>query len=138
MKNNYSYNIVESGKSEYVEGYAGICFHYNQIHDLILNYVKYYKCINFDDDNNLINKYLRASFMGDDYILSKTYKKKYCCKYGREMLQPFDYGFNDDALHKNNTFGSNMGTYKFLDENNKILKTFYNKINLHKQLLKSF
>jgi hypothetical protein len=139
MKNDYSYNIVERGKCEYVEGYAGICFHYNQIHDLILNYVKYYKCIKFDDPKgeNLINKYLKASFMGDDYILSKTYKKKYCCAYGRELLRPFNYSLNDDALHKNNIFGSNLGTYKFLDENNKILKTFYNKINLHKQLLKN-
>jgi hypothetical protein len=39
-----------------------------------------------------------------------------------------------DALHKNNVFGSNMGSYKYLYDNIKVLDTFKNKFNLNKEI----
>ena len=41
---NRNYNIVV-GCTEMVEGYAGICFEYNQLDEFIMYYSNYYKCI---------------------------------------------------------------------------------------------
>ena len=129
---NFNYVIVE-GETEMVEGYSGICFEYSQRSDFIFWYTKFYKHFNFKSDNT-IDKYLSASFLGDDFIISQEYKNKFAVKNGRRYLSPQPYGFEDDALHKNTCFGSNMGSYKFLSDNIKIYETFKNKYELNKSI----
>ena len=125
-----SYNIVY-GSCEMVEGYAGVCFDYNQVSDFILWYSKFYKFIDFKrKEKDIIESYLTASFLGDDFIISSCYKDKWAIDDGRKLIAPQQYGFNNDALHKNNVFGSNMGSYKYLYDNIKILDTFKNKFIL--------
>jgi len=132
--NNRNYKIT-TGQVEMVEGYGGVCFNYNQISNIIIHYSKYYKCINSFKSDDLVEKYLCASFLGDDFIISQMYKDKYAIKDGRKLLNPCSYGFEEDALHKNNSFGSNMGSYLFLYENIKILETFVNKYELNKEII---
>jgi hypothetical protein len=127
------YIIVEGDACDMVEGYAGICFDYSQASEFIEFYIKFYNHANFKSDN-LIDKYLVASFMGDDFILSNEYKNKYSNKDTRKYVRPLDYAFQDDALHKNNIFGSNMGSYFFLYQNIKVLDTFRNKFILNKEI----
>lgn len=133
-----NYNIVKGSKCEVVEGYGGIIFNINQVYNTdLLKYIDYYKTINFNSDE-LINKYLKASFLGDDFIISNYFKNKYSLENGRNYINPLIYGFQADALHKNNEFGSNMGSYKYLNDNKKILETFYNKIKLNRKIRKNF
>lgn len=128
-----NYNIVEGDKCDMVEGYAGVCFDYNQYSDFIDFYIGFYKHANFKSEE-LIDKYLVASFMGDDFILSYEYKNRYACKDTRRYVRPLDYAFQEDALHKNNIFGSNMGSYLFLHNNIKILDTFKKKFYLNQEI----
>ncbi len=152
------YNIIKGSKCEVVEGYGGIIFNINQINNTdLLKYTDYYKTINFNNDDrdrskapnpnknesktlafDYINKYLKASFLGDDFIISDYFKNKYSLENGRNYINPLIYGFQADALHKNNDFGSNMGSYKYLNDNKKILDTFYNKIKLNREIRKNF
>ena len=130
---NFNYVIVE-GDTTMVEGYAGICFEYSQRSDFMFWYSKFYK--HFDFKNiNLIDKYLSASFLGDDFIISQEYENKFAIKNGRKYLSPQPYGFEEDALHRNDSFGSNMGSYKFLSDNIKIYETFKNKYYLNKEII---
>ena len=130
---NRNYKIVY-GCCEMVEGYGGVCFHYNQYNEFLFWFVDFYKHFEFYDDN-LIHKYLSACFLGDDFILSNIYKDKWTISNGRRYIKPFEHGFNDDALHKNNSFGSNMGSYLFLHQNIKILETFKLKYKLNKDIV---
>ena len=133
---NFNYVIVE-GSTTMVEGYAGICFEYSQKSDFIFWYSKFYKHFDFKNINlSLIDKYLSASFLGDDFIISQEYENKFAIKNGRKYLSPQPYGFEEDALHKNDSFGSNMGSYKFLSDNKKIYETFKNKYYLNKEITK--
>ena len=127
-----NYQIVE-GKTEMVEGYGGICFSINQYDPFIFWYVKFYKHFDFKDDNP-VSKYLQASFLGDDFILSNNYPQKFAIKQGRKYINPQQYGFNNDALHKNNVFGNNMGSYKYLYDNIDVLNTFKKKFELNKSI----
>ena len=117
------------------EGYASICFDYNQNNEFIDWYVKFYKHSSFDSDD-IIDKYLTASFLGDDFIISSCYRDKWAIGHGRQLIAPQQYGFQQDALHKNNQFGSNMGSYKFLNDNIKILNQFKLKYELNRSILK--
>ena len=133
FKKDRNYNIVE-GTCEMVEGYAGICFDYEQYSSFLFWYSKFYNHFSFKSDN-IIDEFLSASFLGDDFIISDLYKMKIAIKNGRKYLKPQSYGFNDDALHRNNSFGSNMGSYNFLYENIKILNTFKLKYELNKEII---
>ncbi len=130
---NIKYKVVLGDQCEIVEGYGGICFHYNQLSEFIYFYIQFYKHADFKSDN-LIDKYLLASFMGDDFILSYEYKNKYACKDTRKYLNPLEYGYGEDALQNNNVFNGNMGTYLFLKNNIKVLDTFRNKLYLNKEI----
>ena len=130
---NRNYQIV-NGDTEMVEGYGGICFDLNDYSDFIKYYSGYYKCINDFKSDNIVERYLCASFLGDDFIISNMYENKYAIKDGRKYINPQGYGFNEDALHKNNSFGSNMGSYLYLHENIQILNTFKNKYELNKEI----
>ena len=132
---NLKYNPIE-GDCEFVEGYGGICFNYDQFNEFISFYSNYYKCINNFSDDDLIQKYLQASFLGDDFILSEIYKSKYAIDNGRKYLQPQQYGYGKEALHNNNIFGSNLGSYYHLKSNIEIFKTFQNKFKLNNEIKK--
>jgi len=135
---NYDQNrnyIMVNGQTDMVEGYGGICFDYEQLSKFMLYYSKYYKCIDDFKSEDIIIRYLVASFLGDDFIISHCYENKYAIKDGRKYINPQQYGFNEDALHKNNSFGSNMGSYLFLYENIKILETFKIKYELNKEII---
>ena len=129
---NDQYQIVE-GKCDVCEGYGGICFDIDQLDDFILWYVIFYKHFNFTQDDP-VSKYLQASFLGDDFIISNVYINKYATEGGRRYINPQQYGFTSDALHQNNVFGSNMGSYKYLKDNISILNTFKNKYKLNKEI----
>jgi hypothetical protein len=131
---NDQYQIV-NGECQMVEGYAGICFDYNQYNEFIDWYVGFYKHSSFDSDD-IIDKYLTASFLGDDFIISSCYGDKWAIGHGRQLIAPQQYGFQEDALHKNNQFGSNMGSYKYLNDNIKILNQFRLKYQLNRSILK--
>ncbi len=127
-----NYKIVHGG-CEMVEGYGGVCFDYYQCNEFLEWYVDFYKHFDFKSDR-LIDKYLSACFLGDDFLLSDLYKDKWAITGGRQYIKPYDFGFNDDALHKNNSFGSNMGSYSFLHKNIKIFNTFKLKYKLNKEI----
>ena len=133
---NGRYNII-TGDCDIVEGYGGVCFNYNQYSKFINWYTKFYNHINFKNDD-LINKYLCASFLGDDFIISNVYHNKYATDNGRKYLQPQQYGMGADALHNNKMFNTNMGSYHFLQNNIDILKTFKNKFTLNTEILKEY
>ena len=116
-----------------VEGYGGICFSLNQCDPFIMWFVKFYKHFNFTDDN-VVSKYLQAAFLGDDFILTNNYPNKFAIKEGRKYIKPCQYGFNNDALHRNNVFGSNMESYKYLYDNIEVLEKFKKKYNLNKEI----
>lgn len=129
---NEQYKIVE-GKCDVCEGYGGICFDIDQLDDFILWYVMFYKHFNFKQDDE-VSKYLQASFLGDDFIISNIYPNKEAIQQGRRYINPQQYGFTSDALHQNNVFGSNMGSYKYLNDNIDTLNTFKNKYKLNKSI----
>ena len=118
---------------DFLEGYGAICFDYNQYSDFLFWYSGFYRHFIFKGES-VIDKYLTASFLGDDYIISNAYDNKYAIESGRKYIKPLDYGFNDEALHKNNVFGTNMGTYKYLNDNRDVFKTFKNKFNLLQEI----
>lgn len=127
--------ISQVGSAKMVEGYAGICFNYDDSNDFILWYSNFYRFLNFkDDSDSIINKYLCASFLGDDFIISYMYQDKYAIKNGRSYINPLTYGLQEDALQNNTIFGGNIGSYKFLNNNIIILDTFKNKYLLNKQI----
>jgi len=130
---NRNYQMV-NGDTEMVEGYGGICFDYNQCSEFIMWYCKFYKCINDFKSQNDVERYLSASFLGDDFIISNMYDNKYAIKDGRKYINPQGYGFQNDALHLNNVFGSNMLSYLYLYENIEILNTFKKKYNLNREI----
>lgn len=129
---NDEYQIVE-GECDVCEGYGGILLDIDQLDDFILWYVMYYKHFNFTQDDP-VSKYLQASFLGDDFIISNVYDNKYAIQGGRRYIAPQQYGFTADALHQNNVFGSNMASYKYLKDNISILNTFKNKYLLNNQI----
>lgn len=118
------------GECRIVEGYAGICFDYNQSSEFLEWLIGFYKHFNFKSDN-LIDKYLSACFLGDDFIISDNYKDKWAIGGGRDYVVPYDYGLLDDALQNNNVFGGNMESYGFLYNNYEILNTFKLKYKLN-------
>jgi len=130
---NFSYE-KSYGACEMIEGYGGVCFDYEQMDEFILYYANYYKCIESFDSDDLIQKYLSASFLGDDFIISYCYKDKWAVENSTNHINPQQYGFQSDALHKNNVFGSNMDSYYFLYKNIEILKTFQRKMKLNNQI----
>lgn len=145
---NKRYNAVD-GSCEMIEGYGGVCFDYFQWDDFIPYYANYFKCIDSfkpkagdakpkagdATSDDIVQKYLCASFLGDDFIISNCYKNKFAIKNARKLISPQGYGFTEDALHKNNVFGSNMGSYLYLHENIKILDTFKLKKLLNCEIL---
>lgn len=126
---------VSFGDCDMVEGYAGICFNYNQVSPFLEWFINFYKHFIFKGDD-LIDKYLTGCFLGDDYLISDSYTDKWATSNGRHYVDPYEYGLLDDALQNNNIFGGNMENYGFLFENNKVLETFKKKFNLNKEINK--
>ena len=114
-------------RCDIIEGFAGICFSFNDLALLNIDFESLYADIrwNNDDDNDLKNSFLKACFLGDDYIISYLYSQ-----FGYQLIrvpnqlkniQQYRYGFEGDALHKNTLFktiyGSNIGSYLHIQNN---------------------
>lgn len=129
------FNIVNGNytprfnECNYVEGYSGICFDFLDLSNEIHSISQYYKIIDFTKNSDDFSHYLKALFMGDDFLISNIYPNKHGIQKGTQLLQTYQYGMEDDALHKNTLFGTNMGTYKYLSDNDIILKSLKNKIS---------
>lgn len=134
-------NLMEykgcSGECDVVEGYAGVCFNYDQVDPFLEWFIHFYKHFLFKGDE-LIDKYLTGCFLGDDYIISDSYTDKWATSNGRQLVNPYQYGFGDDALQNNNVFGGNMENYGFLFDNHEVLETFKKKFNLNKEINNMF
>ena len=128
---NYKVKICEC---EMVEGFGGICFEPSDFDNSIFDFFKYYKTINFEINDDLINQFLKSCFMGDDCIISQFYQNKCAVRNGRQYIRPMDYGYTSDALQKNTIFNGNMGTYNFFKQNIKVFETFKNKLKLNSEL----
>lgn len=125
---------VKIGECEMVEGFGGICFEPSDFDNSIFDFFKYYKTIDFEINDNLINQFLKSCFMGDDCIISQFYQNKCAVRNGRQYIRPMDYGYTSDALQKNTIFNGNMGTYNFFKQNIKVFETFKNKLKLNSEL----
>jgi hypothetical protein len=134
-------NLMEykgcSGDCDIVEGYAGVCFNYDQVDPFLEWFIHFYKHFIFKGDE-LIDKYLTGCFLGDDYVISDSYTDKWATSNGRQLVNPYQYGFGDDALQNNNVFGGNMENYGFLFDNHEVLETFKKKFNLNKEINNMF
>jgi len=119
-----------------VEGFAGICFEYSDMNKMLLKFIRYYRTIDWTNkrEDNPVNVFLKACFMGDDFIISYFYRNDLYNLYKvnglLECIHQSDFGFLEDALHKNNTFQSNIGTYTHIYRNLHILDMFLLKIEI--------
>ena len=137
---------VTTPNPQYIEGFSGIYFNYNNVDKLLQKFIKYYSCLikekNKEDEDNIINNFLIAAFMGDDFIISTFYKKKIFVS-GKNLFsyhncRVMEYGLGKDALQNNQLFGSNMDTYFYLRDNEIVLTTFINKLKVNTELLTHF
>jgi hypothetical protein len=125
-----------------VEGFAGICFDYSDINTRLLRFIQYYRTIDWqpDDDDNVINLFLKACFLGDDFVISYFYKTQSTHLYKVNGLMKHihqrQFGFMSDALHRNTTFQSNMGSYVHIYKNIDILETFLQKLEVCRRLVR--
>ena len=129
---NRDYTPIE-GDCDFLEGYGAICFDYNQRNDFMFWLGNMYRHFDFNGDD-IVDKYICACFLGDDFVISNCYDNCFAVRGCRNYLAPQQYGFGSDALHKNNVFGSNMGTYDFLDKNSDILNQLKNKYQLNREI----
>lgn len=118
-----------------VEGFAGICIYYSNVDQNLKKFVGYYKTIDWNKENTCtLNHFLKACFLGDDYIISYYFRmKKYNLiriPYGLTKIFQSEYGFDEDALHKNAFFQSNLNGYQFIQTNIGVFHTFINKIKV--------
>ena len=123
-----------------VEGFAGICFDYSDINARLLRFIKYYRTIDWQTEGDEINLFLKACFLGDDFVISYFYKTQSTHLYKVNGLMKHihqrQFGFMSDALHRNTTFQSNMGSYVHIYKNIDILETFLKKIELCRRLIR--
>lgn len=123
-----------------VEGFAGICFDYSDMNKRLLQFIRYYRTIDWTgSDESEVNIFLKACFMGDDFIISYFYhKESYRLRKINGLLgsvHQSDFGFMEDALHRNKEFTSNMGTYIYIYRNIDILNTFLRKIEVCRRIV---
>lgn len=129
-----------------VEGFAGICFEYADINKRLLRFIRYYRTIDWADNKNTkdkntneVNMFLKACFMGDDFIISYFYHHAaYQLLKVNGLLgsvKQIDFGFLTDALHRNSVFKSNIGTYIYIYQHIDLLDTFFLKIEVCRRIL---
>jgi hypothetical protein len=112
-----------------VEGFAGISLRCDDVDDVLIAFTNYYYTIDWDKSNTEeANRFLKSCFLGDDMVISLHFM---CKKYkmirvpmGLKSISQNEYGFEDDALHKNSVFLSNMNSYAYLRENLHIYSAF--------------
>ena len=140
---NNQYTIT-TPNPQYIEGFSGIYFNYNNVDKLLQKFIKYYSCLIKKKDeegaeDNIINNFLIAAFMGDDFIISSFYKNKIFVNgknlFNYHKCRVMEYGLGTDALQNNQLFGSNMDTYFYLRDNEIILTTFINKLKVNTELM---
>jgi len=122
----------------YIEGFAGIHIPNRLINTKLQSFAEFYKCLlphRQRDRTDLPQEVLLGCFMGDDFVISQFYKDKlWTQNKWREEVIIQQYGLGDDALQNNNIFGTNMGTYTFLEENKKIFNQWINKLNVNNEI----
>jgi hypothetical protein len=123
-----------------VEGFAGICFDYSDINKQMLRFVRYYRTIDWDKKNeDEVNLFLRACLLGDDFIISYFYHNAFYelrkINGILHYIKQHDFGFLSDALHRNTTFKTNMGTYVYIYQHLHMLNTFLCKLEVCRHIV---
>jgi hypothetical protein len=123
-----------------VEGFAGICFDYSDINKRLMQFIRYYRTIDWQGgEDNDVNSLLKACFVGDDFVISYFYQKdSYHLRKVNGLLGSMhqsDFGFLEDALHRNPYFKSNMGTYVHIYKHLDILDTFLCKMDVCRRIV---
>ena len=124
-------------RADIVEGFSGICFQYRDLDDTFMRFIRYYRTIDWSVKPNdasaeyrhRINTFLKACFLGDDFVISYYFgKTRQLYKvYGYlDSIRQQEFGYGSDALHQNTVFQSNNGTYAYI----------YDNIHLYELLLK--
>jgi hypothetical protein len=113
-------------RADIVEGFSGICFQYSDLDPRFMQFVHYYRAIHWNiqvdeasEYHYRINTFLKACFLGDDFVISYYYgkKKKLYKVFGFiDLIKQQGYGYGADALHQNTVFQSNNGSYVFIYE----------------------
>lgn len=71
-------------------------------------------------------------------LISFQYKKKYNIEaipnFLNTNIKQLGYGFENDALHRNDIFNSNMKTYKYLLKNYSIYYVFLKKMRVCREI----
>jgi hypothetical protein len=131
-----------------IEGFASIYFNTKTFKyiEQIIDFSKYYKTINWENNNvdTIVNIFLKACFLGDDLVISLMFRFNEIILYktNRNIPKQYNYGFQNDALHKNNHITnvddihttSNLKSYLIILENIDILYSFLKKIQLCNEL----
>lgn len=124
-----------------IEGFAGIYFNSKTFKyiEQIIDFSKYYKTINWENNNfdTIVNIFLKACFLGDDLVISLMFRFNEFILYKTNRNKPkqYNYGFQNDALHKNNHITnvddihttSNLKSYLIILEKIDILHNIINK-----------
>lgn len=124
VKNHSQYN-----ECDIVEGFAGISLRCDDVDNVLIAFTNYYYTIDWNKSNtDNANRFLKSCFLGDDMVISlhfmcKNYKM-IRAPMGLKSISQNDFGFLDDALHKNSVFLSNMNSYAYLRENLHIYSVF--------------
>lgn len=127
-------------RADVVEGFSGICFQYSDLDPKLMQFIRYYRTIDWDvkvDESNeynyRVNTLLKACFLGDDFVISYYFgKKKQLYKvFGYiDSIKQQGYGYGADALHQNTVFQSNNGSYAYILKNIHIFELLLIRIDL--------
>jgi hypothetical protein len=131
-------------RADIVEGFSGICFQYADLEFRFMQFVHYYRTIDWktktDETNEYvyrINTYLKSCFLGDDFVISYYYgkKKRLYKAFGYiDSITQQGYGYGADALHHNTVFQSNNGSYTYIMSHIYFLDTLLARIDLCKHI----
>jgi len=149
FKFNQKHEFVEIKKeSQYnecdiVEGFAGISLCCDDVDNVLIAFTNYYYTIDWNKSNtDNVNRFLKSCFLGDDMVISLHFMcknfKMIRVPMGLKSISQNEYGFLDDALHKNPVFLSNMNSYAYLRENLHIYSAFLLKGKICEEIRRIF
>jgi hypothetical protein len=111
-------------RTDIVEGFSGICFQYTDLNRKFMQFVHYYRTIDWntrpdetDEYVYRVNTLLKACFLGDDFVISYYFgktKQLYKAFGYIDSIKQQGYGYGSDALHQNTVFQSNNGSYAYI------------------------
>lgn len=132
-------------RADIVEGFSGICFQYADLDAKFMQFVHYYRTIDWNmkpdcetaEYTYRINTYLKACFLGDDFVISYYYgkRKRLYKAFGYiDSIKQQGYGYGADALHHNTVFQSNNGSYAYISKHIYFLDTLLARVDLCKHI----